>query len=92
MLKTYRNFLINSGMAVEVNGKGRSVYDYCRALKRVSMLENMTIEKLAQNIFDICPMYQKGGPKQVLGAGMSRSIRCSLVKLRNMMSETQQVA
>ena len=89
MLKLYKNFLINKGYAVMVNNRPSTVYDYLRGIKYVCKLENITLEKLAENIFDICPMYQKGGPKQVLGAGMSRSIRSSLVQLRKMMLETQ---
>ncbi|MCQ2582106.1 MAG: hypothetical protein MJ170_03980 [Alphaproteobacteria bacterium] len=89
MLNEYRKFLVKNGFAVIVNGRNSTCYDYCRALKRVAKIENITIEKLAENISDICPMYLKGGPKQVLGAGMSRSIRSSLVQLKKMMLESQ---
>lgn len=92
MLNDYRNYLIKNGFAVIVNGRNSTCYDYCRALKRVAKIENLTIEKLAENISDICPLYVRGGPKQVLGAGMSRSIRSSLVQLRKMMLESKVAA
>ena len=92
MLNDYRNYLIKNGFAVMVNGRNSTCYDYCRALKRVAKFENITVEKLAENISDICPLYVRGGQKQVLGAGMSRSIRSSLVQLRKMMLETQVAA
>lgn len=89
MLNEYRKWLINKGYAVMVNKRPSTCYDYCRALKRVAKIENLTIEKLAENISDICSLYQRGGPKQILGAGMSRSIRSSLVQLKKMMLESQ---
>lgn len=92
MLNEYRKYLVKNGFAVIVNGKNSTCYDYCRALKRVAKFENITVEKLAENISDICPLYQRGGPKQILGAGMSRSIRSSLVQLRKMMLETHVAA
>ena len=63
MLNEYRKWLINKGYAVMVNKRQSTCYDYCRALKRVAKIENLTIEKLAENISDICPLYVRGGPK-----------------------------
>lgn len=89
MLKDYRNYLIKSGMAVQVNGRPSSVYDYLRGIKFVLKKENMTIQQLAESIASICPLYQKGNPKEILGKQISRSVRCSLKKFLQWRLELQ---
>lgn len=89
MLKNFRNYLINKGYAVYVNGKNSTVYDYLRGIKYVCKLENLTIEKLAESIFDICPMYQKGGIHEIRGRQISRSVRSSLKQFNKFVVETQ---
>lgn len=89
MLKDYRNYLVNKGYAVVVNNRPSTVYDYLRGIKFVLNKEGLTIQQLAESIASICPMYQKGGSKQILGAQISRSVRSSLVQFRKMILETQ---
>ena len=92
MLNEYRKWLINKGYAVMVNHKPSTVYDYCRALKRILHYENITIEQLAENIADICPLYQKGNLHEVRGKEISRSCRNSLKQFNKFVLETQVVA
>lgn len=89
MLKLYKNFLINKGYAVMVNNRPSTVYDYLRGIKYVCKLENITLEKLAESIFDICPMYQKGGIHEIRGRQISRSVRSSLKQFNKFVVETQ---
>lgn len=89
MLKDYRNWLINKGYAVMVNNRPSTCYDYLRGIKYVLRLENLTIEKLAESIFDICPMYQKGGIHEIRGRQISRSVRSSLKQFNKFVVETQ---
>ena len=63
MLKTYRNWLINKGYAVMVNNRPSTVYDYLRGIKYVCKLENITLEKLAESIFD---MEERGGDNDMI--------------------------
>lgn len=67
-------------MAVSVNGKPSSVYDYLRGIKFVLKKEGITIQQLSDSIATICPLYQKGNSKEILGKQISRSVRCSLKK------------
>ena len=89
MLKDYKNWLIGKGYAVMVNNRPSTVYDYLRGLKRILNFEQITIEKLAENIADICPLYQKGNIHEVRGREISRSCRCSLRKFLQWRLETQ---
>lgn len=89
MLNDYRNYLIKSGMAVSVNGRPSSVYDYLRGIKFVLKKENLTIQQLAESIATICPLYQAGSCKEILGKQISRSVRCSLKKFLQWRLETQ---
>lgn len=88
MLNEYRKFLISKGYAVEVNGRGSTVADYIRALRFVLKTEQIDINTLKANIETICPMYQKGHEKQILGAHISRSVRNSLKQYRLFVAET----
>ena len=92
MLKDYRNWLISKGYAVVVNNRPSTVYDYIRGLKRILDFEQITIEKLAENIADICPLYQKGNIHEVRGRQISRSVRSSLKQFNKFVLETQVVA
>jgi len=89
MLNDYRNFLIKSGMAVSVNGRPSSVYDYLRGIKFVLSHEGLTIEQLAENISSICSLYQPGNSKEIFGRKISRSVRCSLKKFLQWRSESE---
>lgn len=89
MLKNFRNYLVNKGYAVMVNNRPSTVYDYLRGIKYVCKLENITLEKLAESIFDICPMYQKGGIHEIRGRQISRSVRSSLKQFNKFVVETQ---
>ena len=89
MLNEYRKWLINKGYAVMVNNRPSTCYDYCRALKRVLHYENITIEQLAENIADICPLYQKGNVHEVRGKEISRSCRNSLKRFMEYRLESQ---
>ena len=60
--------------------------------ENVLKLENITIEKLIENISDICPMYQKGGVHEIRGRQISRSVRSSLKQFNKFVLETQVAA
>lgn len=89
MLKDYKNWLIQKGYAVMVNNRPSTVYDYLRSIKYVLKLENITLEKLAESIREICPMYQKGGIHEVRGRQISRSVRSSLKQFHSFIIEKQ---
>ena len=92
MLNDYSNYLIKSGMAVQVNGRPSSVYDYLRGIKFVLKKEGLTIQQLAESIATICPLYQVGNSKEILGKQISRSVRCSLRKFLQWRLELQVAA
>lgn len=89
MLNEYRKWLINKGYATAVNNRPSTVYDYCRSIKFVLQKEGLTIEQLADSITSICPQYQNGGTKQILGKQISRSVRSSLNQFNKFVSELQ---
>ena len=91
-MNEYKKYLINKGYAVMVNHRPSTVYDYLRGIKYVLKLENITIEKLIENISDICPMYQKGGVHEIRGRQISRSVRSSLKQFNKFVLETQVAA
>ena len=92
MLNDYKNYLVHCGMSLRVNGRPSSIYDYMRGIKFVLAHEGLTIEQLAENISSICPLYQAGSSKEILGKKISRSVRCSLRKFLQWRLETQVAA
>lgn len=91
-MNEYKKYLINKGYAVMVNHRPSTVYDYLRGIKYVCKLENITLEKLAESISDICPMYQKGGIHEIRGRQISRSVRSSLKQFNKFVLENQVAA
>jgi len=90
MLKNYKNWLIEKGYATVVNNRPSTCYDYLRAISYISKHQNnITIEELAKNISTIAPQYQKGGCYEIIGKGMSRSIRASAAAFHRFVLESQ---
>lgn len=90
MLKTYKNWLIKKGYATVVNNRQSTCYDYLRAIAYIMKHQhNITIEELAKNISTIAPQYQKGGCYEIIGRGMSRSIRASARAFNQFVLESQ---
>lgn len=86
----FKSWLLTKGYSATTGGnKPSTVYDYLRGISYVCKMENITIENLADNIYQICPAYQKGGIHEVRGRQISRSVRASLVQFLNFVSETQ---
>ena len=90
MLKNYKNGLINKGYATVVNNRPSTCYDYLRAISYIRKHQNnITVEELAKNISTIAPQYQRGGCYEIIGRGMSRSIRASAAAFYRFVVETQ---
>lgn len=86
----FKSWLLSNGYSSKTgNNKPSTVYDYLRGIKYVCKIENISIETLAQNIANICPMYQKGGIHEVRGRQISRSVRASLVQFNKFIIEQQ---
>lgn len=80
MLNEFRQFLINRGYAVQVNGRPSSVYDYCRGIKFIMKYLNIGIDELNDRIQEIAPMFQRGQKYEIQGRFLSRSVRASAVQ------------
>ncbi len=65
----YREYLIKKGYKqVTPSGRDSTVPDYLRRIDGICEWENITWEKLYENIEYYCSLYEYDGPKSDLGA------------------------
>lgn len=68
MKKQFETYLINHGYSLTTpSGNPSTVYDYIKRIDKVCEWENITWQKLSENIEVILAQYDVGGIKEELG-------------------------
>lgn len=79
MLNNFKSWLSEQGFAAKTHsGRESTCYSYVKGVLYICDKEQLNINQLADKVFEILPMYQKGGLYETRGRQISRSVRCGL--------------
>ena len=79
MKKLFVQFLIEKGYKeFTPSGHPSTVYDYSKRIDSICEWEGISWERLAEDVKNILPQYEKGGEKEALGAKSHNAVRSAL--------------
>ena len=76
----FKNYLVSSKLSKNTANV------YACGVQQVCAIEGLSWEDLKKNIDTILPLYEKGGPKEVMGKGLNGAVICGLRKYYDFIS------
>lgn len=88
MKEQFEAYLIRMGYKqVTPSGHPSTVYDYIKRIDHVCKWEDMSWQKLAENIGTVVPQYDTGGPKEEAGNRSHKSVINALKRFADFVNE-----